>query len=403
MAKRGQILAVATLALVCAGSVRLPSAAPVQRQPQRDNPIAQSTDIAWLESIAGSADGAATFMREHNVRFGQAKDWRTTAFARLGEIGTPESLAAVRRIEAAAKSIVPAPPRVRFGTAPSPGWHMGDGVLRSVAEVRALDGTTYSVVVANLVGGLGLFLSTTTAPSDPSAWSRPKRIPAPVYRGSRSPSLSWKSAGVLTLSFTQTEPPPRGIMEGTRSPGAPPPALGSQTFDIVVADVLRDSDNDGWTDVEETILGLDPHKADTDGDGIPDGKDVCPNYAPARDDANDEGVQIIQKAVFAAFGLSRSLEPLYPIADSRKVQLWGYQAPIIYGHPPPKWGMTYSPGETPEGLTFVTWKIASQSKDEALVVLSDSEGPLAAGGQEVHLKKMDGEWFVVSRVTTWIS
>ncbi len=398
--RTGPVAAILTLAALSAGV----DARRVQvRRQAGDNSIAQSSDVAWLESIAGSADGADVYMRDHRVRFGQAKDWRTAAFARLGDLGTKESLAAVRRIEAQARTLVPAPPRVRLGTAPSPGWHMGDGQLRPVAQIRSGDGATYSVVVGNLVGGFGLFLVSTSDPEDPGGWTRPKRIPAAVYRGSRFPSLAWKSPGVLLLHFEQGTPPPRGIMEGTLNPVPMPPSLGPQTLEIVVGDVERDSDKDGWTDIEESVLGLDPRNPDTDGDGIPDGADVCPNYAPAPGDAADESVQIIQKAVLATFGLTRSMEPLYPSPESRKVQLWGYRAPVVYGRSHPTWSPAPSAADSPEGQVFVTWKVARKTPDEALVVLSDSEGPLAAGGQEVTLAKRNGEWFVVARATTWIS
>ena len=42
----------------------------------------------------------------------------------------------------------------------------------------------------------------------------------------------------------------------------------------------QDTDNDGLTDVEETLLGTDQNNADTDGDGYPDGKEVRSLYNP---------------------------------------------------------------------------------------------------------------------------
>ena len=44
-----------------------------------------------------------------------------------------------------------------------------------------------------------------------------------------------------------------------------------------------------------------------------------------------------------------------------------------------------------------------KSENEASVDISDWEGPLAAGGQEVVLRRLKGKWVVVGRKTTWIS
>jgi hypothetical protein len=43
-----------------------------------------------------------------------------------------------------------------------------------------------------------------------------------------------------------------------------------------LAEIFRDADNDGLTDIEEAQLGTDPADADTDGDGLSDGADPAP-------------------------------------------------------------------------------------------------------------------------------
>jgi hypothetical protein len=55
------------------------------------------------------------------------------------------------------------------------------------------------------------------------------------------------------------------------------------------------------------------------------------------------------------------------------------------------------------GGVYVDWKIAKMTETEAEVALSDYEGLLAAGGQQVLLRKIGSEWFVVTRRTTWVS
>ncbi|MCK5252055.1 MAG: hypothetical protein KAQ96_03865, partial [Thermoplasmata archaeon] len=45
---------------------------------------------------------------------------------------------------------------------------------------------------------------------------------------------------------------------------------------VVVAGTQADSDEDGWPDVIETMVGTDPYNPDTDGDGILDSIDPTP-------------------------------------------------------------------------------------------------------------------------------
>jgi hypothetical protein len=52
---------------------------------------------------------------------------------------------------------------------------------------------------------------------------------------------------------------------------------------------------------------------------------------------------------------------------------------------------------------YVNWEITKMTDTEAEVTLTDYEGPLAAGGQKVLLRKIGSDWYVVKRRTTWIS
>jgi hypothetical protein len=53
---------------------------------------------------------------------------------------------------------------------------------------------------------------------------------------------------------------------------------------------------------------------------------------------------------------------------------------------------------------YVSWRIRKRaSNGDVIVEIVDYEGPLAAGGQDVKLRKINGEWVVISRRATWVS
>lgn len=68
---------------------------------------------------------------------------------------------------------------------------------------------------------------------------------------------------------------------------------------VVNRQFARDSDGDGYTDVLERWVGLDPNCCDMDGDGIVDGSDVDP-VAPSRKLSREE--QIARCAIVTALG-----------------------------------------------------------------------------------------------------
>src|SRR5262249_338984 len=146
---------------------------------------------------------------------------------------------------------------------------------------------------------------------------------------------------------------------------------------------------------EEGRIGTNPHAPDTDDDGIPDGRDVCPLYALPRTGAADDTDTILQNAVFAAFALTGSRQMLYVTPSTPRVPIRGYGGPVIFDRPIPRDGS--------RGGVYVSWKIRDRSATDAVVELTDWEGLLAAGGQDVFLKKIRGRWTVVSVKTTWVS
>ena len=332
--------------------------------------VQRSTDIAWLERIASSAAFAQDVQRASPI--GMAKLLRGAAYARLGDIGTPESLAAVRRIEQSMAEVSLTPSTVPLGLWPSVSWHMRDVDEVPMATAIAPDGTTYAVVAASLLGGFDLFLISTRTPDDPQSWSRPKLLGAPAQReGDRTSSLAFRGPATLVLATSGTE------------------------VQFALDDIERDSDGDGWTDIEEGRIGTNPHAPDSDGDGIPDGRDGCPLWPLPSATALDDNEVILQRAVFAAFALTGSRQMLYVTPATPRVHVRGYGGPIIFDRPLPSRGSS--------GGVYVSWRLRERTATDAVVEISDWEGLLAAGGQDVFLKKILGQWIVVAVKATWVS
>lgn len=333
--------------------------------------IATETDVRWLQAAASSSALTADLPRSERII--TAKAVRTMAYARLGELGTPESLAAILRIEADAARITLTPLTSAADIWPQAGWFSADTVVDPIAQTTASDGTTYAIVSGNLFGGFDFFLISSRAPADPRAWSRPKLADRSSAGRLRNASLTLGAGETLTLTFTG--------------------AQGARNLQISLLDVNRDSDGDGWTDMEEARLETDPHDPDSDGDGVPDGADVCPLYAAPKAEGGSDDAIILQKAIFAAFGLTGSRQLLYVTPDSPKVQVFGYGGPILFDHP--------ITGDGQSGGPYVTWRIAERTAAAARVELSNRDATASGGGQDVLLRKLGDTWVVISRKPTW--
>jgi hypothetical protein len=363
-------------ACACAAIAGLQARASIE---QPIDTIGRSTDVAWLERIAASPAFAREAQR--SSRAGTAKALRVAAYARLGAIGTTESLAAIARVEREMAALPLTPATVPLDVWTSPASHASDLDMteQPLAVAAPRDGVTYAVVFATLLGGSDYFLISTRTPADRASWSRPKLIgPAPRGAGAdaidaRDSTLVWRGARTLVLTAAR------------------------QTTQIAIDEIERDSDGDGWTDLEEARLGTNPHAADSDDDAIPDGRDVCPLYA-APPSGRDEATAILQAAFFAAFAMTGSREALFVTPQTLRVHLAGYGGPVFFDRAIPR-------GAEADGYagTYVSWTIGSRSDSEAVVQLTDWEGNLSASGQDVTLKRTAGRWVVVAVRTRWVS
>jgi hypothetical protein len=342
---------------------------PVDRGPVAS--VERSNDAAWLERIAASAGFARDVQGRSSI--GVPKALRAAAYARLGAIGTSDSLAAIARVEREMAAMPLTPPTVPLDVWPTVGWHMSDNDMSGgpLATAAPQNGVIYAVVDAALLGGNDYFLISTRTPLDRASWSRPKLIaPAPRRVDADKATLVWRGPHTLVLTSA------------------------GQTVQIAIDEIERDSDGDGWTDLEEARIGTNPHNPDSDDDGIPDGRDVCPLYAlpPGADDSS----MILQAAVFGAFALTGSRQMLYVMPQTPRVHLVGYGGPVVFDRAIPK-------SSDGDGAIYVSWKITRRSASDAVVQLTDWEGMLAGGGQDVTLKKIGDRWVVVAIRTTWVS
>lgn len=75
-------------------------------------------------------------------------------------------------------------------------------------------------------------------------------------------------------------------------------------LDMPLSELRKDQDGDGLTDIAEESLLLDPSKADSDGDGVADGKDPFPNVAySGKRGANDEAmIAVLRRLSKRGFG-----------------------------------------------------------------------------------------------------
>ena len=93
--------------------------------------------------------------------------------------------------------------------------------------------------------------------------------------------------------------------------------------------VFADADDDGLTDRTEAAFGTDPKRADSDGDGVPDGRDPAPLAAPPRDARGEIMSEMLRYAtVFLVGG------PL-AVQDDRAAWAEGPNAAGMLLHVPP--------------------------------------------------------------------
>jgi hypothetical protein len=359
-----------------------------------------SNDVAWLEKLA-IEPGAAEAATPQGF---SPKSVRAQAYIRLGAVESAGSIGAIQRIEAAARGWSLVRPVVSLADNPHPASHFSDYHPKPLAQVTSSDGLTFALVELRRLGGVDAFLITSRTPVDPATWSRPLLVPNRSRFGVTNAQLTVSDGGKLELDFdipdaNSTTAALRSLFPISPTERRPE---GRQSWVILLAEVMRDTDGDGWTDLEERRLRLNPQNRDTDGDGIPDGKDVCPGYAASPLETGDTEATIIQKVFFAGYGIHGSPNLLMVAGGSRPVQLWGARAPVLYGADRSQWNQDF--GDAPPILGWRLKSITSEGGFQtAIVEFSDYEAPLAAASYRATLRRIGDEWVVVQLQMTSIS
>src|SRR5688572_2624376 len=113
-----------------------------------------SNDVEWLERLL-NVDGAA---ESETPPHHSPKQLRQIAYLRLGQLGTRDALAAIHRIEAAARAWTLVPDRVNLERVSHPAGHFGDPNPEPFAQVTAPNGVTYALIQMDRLGGVDAFL-----------------------------------------------------------------------------------------------------------------------------------------------------------------------------------------------------------------------------------------------------
>ena len=174
--------------------------------------------------------------------------------------------------------------------------------------------------------------------------------------------------------------------------------------------LLPDSDKDGLPDSYEDIIGTNPNKKDTDGDGINDSEDINPLVAPRRLYQLEQIMASAFRAVMKYAHATNSIGPLYVELPKgiKPFELLGTNQMIIPDHPSISserklhWNsLRFGPGNfrwpfDENGLEILN-ACFDQNKANFLVNLqvTYSHGDLAGGSYEVKLKYIKGYWLPI--------
>jgi hypothetical protein len=342
--------------------------------------------------VADASPEAVTALKDFLTRDDMDRKMRIEAAVALGRIGTAEAVKAIGEFEDWAEKRRTDPVAWEFGMQDFPIDHFNSQKIEPLAQWKLNDGTERAVFLWYRFGQQMIYV---THRKDGADWVRPVLL--------NTPPDTKRFLGLPKLDAIKAE----GDIVQLRLE-----AEGRMRVDLKM--VAPDADKDGIPDRIEKILGTDPEKPDTDGDGINDGADGNPMTPKAG--MNDDAAQIRQAVFTTLFATSNSRDMIVVVENAKEVGKLEILTNDVEdaGNPePPAFARQEYRGfaghivrapRTREGFVNITkFDVKLDSPTEATVNITDWEGGLAASGHEAKLKKLHGKWVVVKFGMTWIS
>ncbi len=184
------------------------------------------------------------------------------------------------------------------------------------------------------------------------------------------------------------------------------------------ASLRIDQDGDGLTDVVEKRLGTNPLKADSDGDGDPDGVDPWPNAAPR---PLSDAEEVLAAILEARYHFSSNDGPAIFFAPKglKPFEMVGWNGPLLWQEQVDKRWSTPLEQCYEQGVGFISFRGSSQSKTpasweesvlswnsdrtEARTTISTYYGGRSGNGYTAVVRKIDGHWVVVAMQRAYVS
>lgn len=332
--------------------------------------------MAAIDSLGSlGTEEAVVVLRDMLTAHRAHNKMKAHALLTLARIGTEPAIAAIEHFEKWAEQRRASPAAFRFGEHDHPIWHFAELDVKPVAEVTDERGEKWAVFVWRRDGSPHLWL--TRQPKggqwrDPVVLSSIELARDDYHKTLESLTLVVKNWQVIVT-------------------------LRGKTHTFEFNGLWLDTDTDGLPDATEKILGTDPAKADSDGDGKSDLADPCPLLPKPKKPADENAA--VRQAVMTYFFATRNSRDFITLVDrGRPEDEFARQEYTGFA------GCFLRDTAIVSGRANITGlTIGDMSADTATARISDWVGNMASSSVEVRLKKIHGKWVVVSLGSALIS